>query len=39
MSRNDRSFEEPKLPQGVLLIAALVFILIAGVYLIVSGLM
>jgi hypothetical protein len=39
MARNDRSVEEPRLPQGTLLVVALVFLLAAGVYLIVSSLL
>jgi hypothetical protein len=39
MARNDRSFEESRLPQGTLLVAALFFLLAAGVYLIVSSLL
>jgi hypothetical protein len=40
MSRNnrDRSFDEPRLPQGTLVLAALAVILLAGIFLILQGL-
>jgi hypothetical protein len=38
MARDDRSYEQPRLPQGVVIGTVLVAILAAGVYLIVSGL-